>query len=255
MTNENSEQAKLEKIEDHHRVNKIFLGPLERPAIAWLVKNMPTWVTPDHLTFFGLAASMLTGVSYYLTNFNKNYLWLAGVGFILNWFGDSLDGNLARFRKIERPKYGFFIDHTMDTISEVIIFIGIGLSPYVDLKLALLALVGYLCMANLVYITTSVQGEFKISYGYLGPTEARVIAIGANTIVYFMENPQLSFQAFSISLYNLVVIIITFLLFFFFVSTVIKEGIEYDRRDRKMMAQKKKKDQTEQSDPTTNRIK
>lgn len=255
MTNENSEQDKLEKIEDHHRVNKIFLGPLERPAIAWLVKKMPAWVTPDHLTFFGLAASMLTGVSYYLTNFNKNYLWLAGAGFILNWFGDSLDGNLARFRKIERPKYGFFIDHTMDTISEVIIFIGIGLSPYVDLNLALLALVGYLCMANLVYITTSVQGEFKISYGYLGPTEARVIAIGANTIVYFMENPQLFFLGFSISLYNLVVIVITFLLFFFFVSTVIKEGINYDRRDRKMMAQKQKKDQTEQSDPTTTRIK
>ncbi len=243
MTNENSEQGKFIKIEDHHRVNEIFLGPLERPAIAWLVKNMPEWVTPDHLTFFGLAASILICVSYYLTNFNKNYLWLAGAGFILNWFGDSLDGNLARYRKIERPKYGFFIDHTMDTISEVIIFTGIGLSPYVDLKLSLLALVGYLCMANLVYITTSIQGEFKISYGYLGPTEARVIAIGANTFVYFMENPRLSFLGYSIGLYDLFVIIITFLLFLFFVSTVIKEGIKYDKKDRKKTAQKRKEDQ------------
>jgi phosphatidylglycerophosphate synthase len=228
----NKKNKELRKIEKHKRVNDILLGPLERPAIAWLVKHLPYWVTPDHLTVLGLIAAVFIGVSYYLTSFNRNFLWLANLGFFLNWFGDSLDGNLARFRKIERPKYGFFIDHTIDTISEVSIFLGIGLSPFVDLNLAMLALIGYLCMANLVYITTSVKGVFKISYGSLGPTEVRVIAIISNVVVYFLGNPTFNVAGKSFELYNLIIIGIIFLLFFFFFSTVITEAIQLERQDR-----------------------
>jgi len=231
---------KHNKIKNHHRVNDILLGPLERPAIAWLVKHLPKWVTSDHLTFFGFAAAILIGVSYYLSNLNRNYLWLANVGFFLNWFGDSLDGSLARYRKIERPKYGFFIDHTVDTISEVCIFIGFGLSPFVDLNLALLALVGYLSMASLVYITTYVQGEFKISYSKLGPTEIRVIAMLSNTAVFFLGNPLLNLRWFEISLYNLILAFIVALLFFFFITSVISQAKKYDREDRKKTLKKKK---------------
>ena len=236
-------KKELKNIKKHHRVNNILLGPLERPAIAWLVEHMPHWVTPDHLTFLGLLASVLIGACYYLTNYDKNFLWLANLGFILNWFGDSLDGNLARYRKIERPRYGFFIDHTIDTISEVIIFIGIGLSPYVDLNLALLALVGYQCMANLVYITTSVKGEFKISYGSLGPTEVRVIAIIANIIIYAIDNPliHLPWQSTPIKLYNLILMGAIFLLFFFFTYTTITQGIKLERKDRKKWLKKLQK--------------
>jgi phosphatidylglycerophosphate synthase len=166
MANKNND---LQEIETHHRVNNILLGPLERPALEWLAKHMPMWVTPDLLTTLGLLSAVLISASYYLSSFNRNYLWLANLGLFLNWFGDSLDGNLARYRHIERPHYGFFIDHTVDTISEVLVFIGIGLSPYVDLKLALLALVGYQCMANLVYITTSVKGNSRSPTHPWGP--------------------------------------------------------------------------------------
>jgi len=241
MAKNKKKSKELKKIKKHRRVNDILLGPLERPAIAWLVEHMPSWVIPDHLTFFGFASSILIGVSYYLTNIDKNFFWLANLGFFLNWFGDSLDGNLARFRKIERPKYGFFIDHTTDTISEVVIFIGIGLSPFVDLNLALIALVGYLCMANLVYITTSVKGIFRISYGSMGPTEARVIAMLANTIVYFLGNPILDLTCISISLYNLIITAIICLLFFFFFYTTITQGVKLDRKDRKKWFKKQKK--------------
>ena len=152
-------------------------------------------------------------------------------------------GNLARYRKIERPRYGFFIDHTIDTISEVIIFIGIGLSPYVDLNLALLALVGYQCMANLVYITTSVKGEFKISYGSLGPTEVRVIAIIANIVIYAIGNPLilLPWQNTPLKLYNIILIGAIFLLFFFFTYTTITQGIKLERKDRKKWLKKLQK--------------
>jgi phosphatidylglycerophosphate synthase len=241
MAKKNKKQDKLKKIEKHQRVNDILLGFLERPAIAWLVKVMPAWVTPDHLTFLGFLSALLIGASYWLTNFDARYLWLANLGFLINWFGDSLDGSLARYRKIERPKYGFFIDHTVDTASEVSIFIGMGLSPYVDFHLALIALIGYLCMASLVYITTSVKGEFKISYGSLGPTEARMIAMIANTVIFFIGNPAVNLPIGEFSLYNLVVIGVICLLFFFFFFTAIKQAVDLNREDRKNWKKKGKK--------------
>ena len=241
MAKKNKKQKELKKIEKHQRVNDILLGPLERPAIAWLVKVMPAWVTPDHLTFLGFFSAVLIGLSYWLTNFDARYLWLANLGFLINWFGDSLDGSLARYRKIERPKYGFFIDHTVDTISEVSIFMGLGLSPYIDFELGLIALVGYLCMASLVYITTSVKGEFKISYGSLGPTEARVIAMIANTVIFFIGNPAIKLPIGEFSLYKLVLIAVIFLLFFFFFYTTTTTAIELEREDRKNWIKKAKK--------------
>lgn len=219
-------------IEKHKRVNDIFLAPLERPALAYLVKIMPRWVSPDMLTIFGFLAGALIGVSYLLTNLDKNFLWLANLGFVLNWFGDSLDGNLARYRKIERPRYGFFIDHAVDIISEVFIFIGLAFSPYVDFKIAILALIAYLCMTNLVFLITSVEGVFQISYGRLGPTEARVIAMSANTIIYFIKNPQVQLPFGMISLFNLIVIGVIILLVSMFSYTTITHGIALSRSDQ-----------------------
>jgi archaetidylinositol phosphate synthase len=232
------EKNTIKHIEDHHRVNDILLGPIERPAIAWFVKHLPAWVTPDHLTFLGFLSAVLIAVCYWLTNFNMGFIWLANLGFFLNWFGDSLDGNLARYRKIERPKYGFFIDHTVDTISEVFIFLGIGLSPLVNLDLALIALAGYLCMANLVYITTSVEGEFRISYGKLGPTEVRVIAVISNILIFFVGNPVIKLPIGSLSIYNLVLILVICLLFFFFFYTTITQAIKFERGDREKWLEK-----------------
>ena len=219
-------------IEKHKRVNDILMGPLEKPALAYLVKILPSWVTPDMLTIFGFLAGILIGVRYLLTNLDKNFLWLANLGFVLNWFGDSLDGNLARYRKIERPRYGFFIDHAVDIITEVFIFLGLASSPFVDFKIAVLALIAYLCMTNLVFLITSVEGVFQISYGRLGPTEARIIAIGANTIIFFNGNPQIQFPFGIISLYNLIVIGVIILLTTFFTYTTISHGITLSRSER-----------------------
>jgi archaetidylinositol phosphate synthase len=170
----------MSDIKKHRRINDILLGPIERPALKWLAAHMPDWVYPDLLTVVGVFGALLIFFSYWLTNYNKNFLWLASLGFIINWFGDSLDGTLARYRKIQRPKYGFFIDHTVDAFNEVIIFLGFGLSPYLRFDIACLALIGYLLMSVLVYVRTYVKGEFVISYVGIGPTELRVIAILAS---------------------------------------------------------------------------
>lgn len=228
-----SQDPGMQDIKTHARVNDILLGPLERPALQFFARHMPAWVTPDKLTAFGLLGSALIFISYLLTRYNPGFLWLASLGFVINWFGDSLDGTLARYRNIQRPIYGFFVDHSLDAVSEALVFIGLGLSPYVRLDLALLALVGYLMMSVLVYIRTCVDGVFKISYGKLGPTEVRMIAILANTILFFSSNPQWNTSVGTFGIYDLVAIAIIVLLFSFFISTTWQEIRRLQYVDRK----------------------
>jgi phosphatidylglycerophosphate synthase len=217
-------------IKKHQRVNDILLGPLERPALKWLAAHMPTWITPDICTFVGVVGSALIMVSYVLSRLDRNFLWLASLGFVVNWFGDSLDGTLARFQGIERPIYGFFIDHITDAVSQVMIFLGLGMSPYVNFNVACLTLIAYLLLSVLVYVRTCVAGEFKISYGRLGPTEIRVLAILLNTSMYFFRPGTFTITSgflgpLTISIYDLVVAAIALLLFFFFALTATQETI------------------------------
>src|SRR5512138_816292 len=122
----------MSDITNHRRVNDILLGPLERPTLKWLAAHMPAWVTPDICTIIGVFGAILISLSYVLTVFDKNFLWLASLGFVINWFGDSLDGTLARYRKIERPIFGFFVDHIMDAFSVTVIILGLGMTDYVN---------------------------------------------------------------------------------------------------------------------------
>ena len=194
------------KVENHKRENDILLGFLERPALQWLAAHSPAWVTPDVLTWTGVAASVLIFISYGLTQFNRNFLWLASFGFLMNWLGDSLDGSLARYRHIERPRYGFLVDHWVDAISVVLIFLGIGISPYVDLLVASLALIGYLLLSIMVYLITYVTGVFQITNAKIGPTEVRVLAVVLNAVMFFAGNRAIMTVPYlgGISIYTLV---------------------------------------------------
>ncbi|MGD9091521.1 MAG: hypothetical protein PVF74_01640, partial [Anaerolineales bacterium] len=136
----------------------------------------------------------------------------------------SLDGTLARYRKAERPRYGFFVDHTVDALNEVLIFLGLGLSPYIRFEIASLALIGYLLMSILVYVTTAVTGEFRISYGKLGPTEVRVIAILANTLIFFFGNPAISTPWGTLTIFDLVAALIAGILFLIFIFSTLQEA-------------------------------
>jgi archaetidylinositol phosphate synthase len=217
----------------HTRVNRILLGFLERPALRWLCERMPSWMTPDILTGIGLFGSLMVGAGYMLVKFNPIFIWLASLGMIINWFGDSLDGSLARYRHIERPKFGFFIDHTVDVIAEVAIFGGVALSGYVDPALALLALVGYLMMSVFVYVYTFVTGEFRISYGGVGPTEMRLILIISNALIFFIGKPIVNLGFMSFGLYDGVLMVIIAMLFMAYLFMVITKAIELSRLESK----------------------
>jgi phosphatidylglycerophosphate synthase len=217
-------------IKNHKRVNDILLGPLERPALQWLAAHLPERATPDTMTVIGIFGALVIILGYALSQFHPAFLWLSTVGFIINWFGDSLDGTLARYRHIERPKYGFFIDHITDVLTEIIILLGMGLSPYIKFSVASMCCIAYIAMSVLVYVRMNVMGEFKISYGKLGPTEVRVLAIGLNIAMFFggiytFKVPLGSVVA-AISPYDLFVTCITFLLLYFFAETSLKQSIE-----------------------------
>ena len=219
----------MQDIKDHQRVNDILLGPLERPALKWLSEHMPAWVTPDLMTITGIAGALVIMLGYGLSQFHPGFLWLANLGFVINWLGDSLDGTLARHRHIERPIFGFYIDHVSDVLTEIIIILGMGLSPYIRFSVASMCCIAYLSMSVLVYIRTCLVGEFKISYGKLGPTEVRVIAMGLNIGMFFgglsTFNLPLGSTIAVISPYDLVVTAITLLLIFYFATTSIKQSI------------------------------
>jgi archaetidylinositol phosphate synthase len=221
----------MTEIEKHHRVLDTFTGPIEKPVLLWLAARMPDWVTSDMLTGLGTLGSILIFVSYWLTNMNVNFLWLACFGFFVNWFGDSLDGTLARYRKIERPKYGFFIDHVVDAYNEVLVFLGLAVSPFVRFELATLALIGYLLLSILVYITTCVMGEFRISYGKLGPTEARLIAVSANILVFFVGNPKIKLLGVTTTVYDWVAIIVIGILAIILATTTISRARSLSKLD------------------------
>lgn len=235
MTTNEAKEAKAEKRKarvkfrrsknlKHKRVNDIFLGPLERPALAYLVKILPQWVTPDILTFTGLFACVLVFFAYYLSNFNEAFLWLASFGLLLNWFGDSLDGTLARYRKIERPRFGFFIDHTMDALGVVLIMLGMGLSPYTHFYVAVFPLIAYLMMEVQAVSALYTNNIFKISYGKLGPTEARAIAIVLNTVLYFVASPAVRLFGRSFMIMDILLVAIAALIFGIFIYSVNKVG-------------------------------
>ncbi len=221
----------------YRRVNDILFGPIERPALKWLAAHMPAWVTPDICTTVGTLGALLILISYVLSTLDRNFLWLASLGFVINWLGDSLDGTLARHRHIERPIFGFFLDHTMDAFNEMMIFIGLGLTPHISFSVACLCLVGYLLLSVLVFVRTCAVGEFKLSYSKLGPTEIRVIAILLNTGMYFggvrmTTIPAGPFGQLTFSPYDMIVAAIALLLLIFFIVTATQEAVRLSKADK-----------------------
>jgi phosphatidylglycerophosphate synthase len=226
-------------IKPHKRINEILLGPIERPTLQWLAAHTPAWVTPDLLTTIGFIGALVTFSGYALTLLHPGFLWLASLGFVINWFGDSMDGTLARYRNIQRPRYGYFIDHTMDSVNVMLVFLGLGISPFVKFNLAALALVGYLLMSITVYLSTYVNGEFKLSYAKIGPTEMRLIAVLANTLIFFIGNPLIQIIGISATVYDVLVAGIAITLFIAFVAASYNQASALARIDEQRLEQKK----------------
>ena len=143
-------------------------------------------MTSDILTFIGVLGAVMAAVGYALSNYDIRWLWFASFGFFVNWYGDSLDGTLARVRGTQRPVYGFYLDHCIDGITMAIMCVGAGLSDLLNLYIAMAVLVVYLLLSISVYINAHLKGEFKLTYAGMGPTEFRIIMIIVNTLFIYI---------------------------------------------------------------------
>jgi phosphatidylglycerophosphate synthase len=166
------------------RIQESVLAALEKRLLLWLAERIPSRLNSDHLTVLGFAAQLLTGISYALARFDK--LWLiVGIGFmVLNWFGDSLDGTLARVRNQQRPRYGFYVDHILDSIGSVALMGGLALSGYMSPALAISLLVLFLLLSIQSYLAAYTLGEFRMSFWSFGPTELRLLLVAGNLALF-----------------------------------------------------------------------
>jgi phosphatidylglycerophosphate synthase len=163
------------------REPNFLLARHEKRLLQAIARRLPRWVLPDDLTALGVVAAVAICIAYQATNASSAWLWVASGLLVVHWLGDSLDGTLARVRGIERPRYGYYLDHLVDAISTACIGIGLGLSPFMLLSTGALIVVAYLMLSVNVYLESQALGRFSIGYGRLGPTELRVLLIGLNT--------------------------------------------------------------------------
>jgi archaetidylinositol phosphate synthase len=170
------------------RVQRNVLAQGERRILTWLCARLPAFVTPDGLTSLGFAGGLTIGAGYALSALNASWLWLAMIGYVVQWFGDSLDGSLARFRKIERPNFGYFIDHSTDALSNLIFMFCLGVSPFVRLDVALFAICSYLLLSIHAFLSVRAVGEMNLTYLASGPTELRLLLMAMTLCMIFFGN-------------------------------------------------------------------
>jgi phosphatidylglycerophosphate synthase len=168
---------------DAPRSKQFILAVPEARALDWIARRLPGAVKPDHLTALGVFAALGIAAAYVLSNGDETWLWAASALLVVHWLGDSLDGTLARVRRTERPRYGYYLDHLVDAFATAAIGIGLGLSPHMLLAVGLAIVVAYLILSINTYLETQAFGVFTLGYGRFGPTEARLILIGVNTLL------------------------------------------------------------------------
>lgn len=158
----------------------------EKRLLIWIAGRLPRWINSDHLTALGFLSMAAAGLSYWYSATDKAAgLTLVAVFLVLNWFGDSLDGTVARVRNLQRPRYGFYLDHVLDSIGSAFLITGIGLSGIMSMPIAMALLVTYLLVSIETFLATYALGKFQMNAGFFGPTELRVLLLVGNAFLFY----------------------------------------------------------------------
>jgi len=182
------------------RVLESILAPAERRALRWFAAHMPARVNSDHLTLIGFVSMIGAGFAYWAAKFDSRALVLVCIFIALNWFGDSLDGTLARFRDQQRPRYGFYVDHVVDAIGALFLLGGLALSGYMHPWMAIGLLLAYNLLATESYLASYTIGEFRLTHFLFGPTELRVLLIAGN--LYLLYKPTVHLLGRTVRLFD-----------------------------------------------------
>lgn len=175
-----------------------FLSRWEAPLLRALAARLPAKITPNHLTLIGCFGACIVLAAGFAARFDCTFLWLSNLGLVIHWLGDSLDGTLARERRIERPRFGFFIDQMTDVITNLLIALGIAAAGYARLDVTLLVLVAYQMLSAYSLIQSATTGNFLVSINGFGPTEMRICIIALSSFVWLLGAPKV--QAFGIDI-------------------------------------------------------
>ncbi len=174
-----------QSFKDAKRAQVSLLAPLEKRCLIWLAERMPGWVNSDHLTALGLVAMLMAGLSYWAARWSRFALLAVVFWLAVNWFGDSLDGTLARVRHRLRPRYGFYVDHVVDAFGTFFLVAGMGLSGYMSPWVAMGVLISYFMISIEVYLATYTLGTFHLSHWKMSPTELRILLAIGNIVLLF----------------------------------------------------------------------
>jgi archaetidylinositol phosphate synthase len=162
------------------RKQQALTAAVEKRTLHWMAERAPAWVTSDGLTLLGFGAQIGAGACYALARYDRRALLGVIACLALNWLGDSLDGTLARVRRQERPRCGFYVDHIVDIFGAAAMMSGLGWSGLAHWATAMAMLVAFLLLSAESYLATYTLGRFELSQGWLGPTEIRILLIAGN---------------------------------------------------------------------------
>lgn len=214
------------------RVIDTLTGPWEKKVLRRLALALPERIVPDHLTVLALIGTLISGIAYILAWRSHWWLFVASLGFVINWYGDSLDGTLARVRHIERERYGYFVDHIADAFTTVFICITLGISPYMQIEIAMTLAIGYLLLNVYTHISAYTQGEFRISYLKFGPTEIRIMIILFNTMLFFWNGRIIKMGEEYLTFMDLGGVTVCVLFIALFTCISFKTAFYLDKQDR-----------------------
>lgn len=216
----------MNKDTNSERIVNTITGNWEKRNLPKMAKALPVWVMPDHLTLLGIMASTIIAAGYILSNLSGWWLLLSNLGLFIHWFADSLDGTLARVRHIERENYGYFVDHMCDVWTVILMCLGLGMSPLMQMEIAMFLAVGYLMINVYVHITVYTRRIFVLSYSRFGPTEIRIIIIILNFVLIFWNPVILYFRKMPLSFFDLMGIAASIIFLLIFITRFFKEAKE-----------------------------
>jgi phosphatidylglycerophosphate synthase len=221
------------KRDSQQAINTAITAKAEERAKEIICPRIPKWIGPDHLTFIGIIGIVIVSIGFVLGYLNRYYLGLVPLGLIINWFGDSFDGSIARYRKRTRPNYGYYIDKIVDAVVMIVFGLGLGLSGFVKIEIAILLTAIYLVMMINVDLLVYVKGEAKNSFGWFGPTEIRIIGIIIAIVMFFMPVKSYDIYGYLVTQYDIVVLVLSVLMFLILISEIVKNGIRLNKEDTK----------------------
>jgi phosphatidylglycerophosphate synthase len=216
--------------ENARRIQQSLTASAEKRLLTWMAVRLPPWINSDHLTALGSTGMALAGLSYAVSRWHREGLILATVFLAINWLGDSLDGTLARVRDCQRPRYGFYLDHVVDTFGAAFLMTGLAVSGYMHATVALGLLVAFLMLSTEVYLATYTLGRFQLSFWRFGPTEIRILLAVGN--LFLLAHPLATVAGRTYLLFDVGGVVAIFGMLVMMIVSAVRHTVQLYREER-----------------------